>query len=361
VTDQQETDIPQSSGSPSIDDLQDPRRFVEPLTVDRRDPDRLREMLRRMLLIRRIEECIADMVERSEAICPCHLAIGQEACAVGVAQALDPARDQVFGAHRSHGHYLALGGDPTALLAEVLGRETGCSGGMGGSMHLTAPERGLMGTVPIVAGTIPIAVGAALAARMDGAGAVAVTFFGDGAAEEGVFHESLNLAATHRLPVIFACENNLFSSHLHISLRQPAGRIARFAEAHLIPAETIDGNDVLAVSDAIARAVERARGGEGPSFLEMVTYRWRGHVGHREDMDVGVRRSGDLPRWKERDPIERLQAGMIAAGIIDQDTATALEADVQAEVAAALAAARQAPWPDPGATERYLFQENSHE
>jgi TPP-dependent pyruvate/acetoin dehydrogenase alpha subunit len=338
-----------------LGDLADPRRFREPLEVSGHEPERLEGMLRSMLLIRSVEECIAELVASGEARCPCHLAIGQEGCAVGVAGELDPSIDRFFGAHRSHGHYLAAGGDPWALLAEVLGKSSGCSGGLGGSMHLIAPETGLLGTVPIVAATIPVAAGAALAARLDGRGGVVVSFFGDGATEEGVFHETLNLAALHRLPLLLVCENNLFSSHLHISLRQPSDRVARFAAAHLIPHETLDGNDVLAVAAAARRGLERGRAGEGPTFLELVTYRWRGHVGHREDRDVGVARAGDLPEWKERDPVQRLRRGMIAAGLLSDKEADRLAAGVTEEVAAALEKARRAPYPEPGTLEQAVL------
>jgi pyruvate dehydrogenase E1 component alpha subunit len=191
-------------------------------------------------------------------------------------------------------------------MAEVQGKQTGASRGMGGSMHLIDRERGLYGTVPIVGGTIPIAVGAALAAKKDGKGAVAVSFFGDGATEEGVFHESVNLAAVLGLPVLFLCENNLFSSHLHIDARQPSDSVARFAEANRVPWQLVDGNDIVGCTNAVAEAVEPMRSGGGPRFIEAVTYRWRGHVGPREDEDVGVRRGEDLPLWKKRDPIRRL-------------------------------------------------------
>jgi pyruvate dehydrogenase E1 component alpha subunit len=203
-----------------------------------------------------------------------------------------------------------LGGDLRQLMAEVLGKETGCSKGMGGSMHLYQPEVGFHGSVPIVGSTIPIAVGAALSIRMDGTKNVAVSFLGDGATEEGVFHESLNFAANFSLPVIFIVENNLFSSHLHIDLRQPHNSTCRFAEANAIPWQRVDGNDVAAVSRACLTATRKARSGKGPQFIEMVTYRWRGHVGHREDLDVGVKRKDDLNLWKKRDPISRLAKGM---------------------------------------------------
>jgi pyruvate dehydrogenase E1 component alpha subunit len=276
--------------------------------------------------------------------CPCHLAIGQEAVPVGVSRELR-ATDRIFGAHRSHGHFLAAGGPLRRLFAEVLGRDNGASRGMGGSMHLADRERGLIGTVPIVAATIPIACGAALAAKMDGKGDVAVSYFGDGATEEGVFHESLNMAATMGLPVLFVCENNLFSSHLHISLRQPLDSVARFAEANAIPVYRIDGNDVVAVARAAAEALADIRAGAGPAFIEAVTYRWRGHVGPREDEDVGVQRKDDLAVWKRRDPIARLHRAMVEAGDVSADALEMIQAECRAEVAATWSQAEADPFP----------------
>ena len=335
--------------------LADPALFHQPVDLSEIPREMAGRMLEAMLQIRLVEETVAEMVESGEVRCPCHLTIGQEAAAVGIEFALDGERDRVFGAHRSHGHYLSLGGDPAALFAEVLGKDTGCSRGMGGSMHLAAPELGLMGTVPIVGATIPIAVGAAMALKMDGLGGAAVAHFGDGAAEEGVFHESLNLAAVRKLPVIFACENNLFSSHLHIGLRQPSDRVSRFAEAHQIPHELVDGNDVAAVYAAAVRAVERAREERSPSFIEMATYRWRGHVGHREDLDVGVKRGEELPLWKRRDPIRRLREGLLEVELETEESCEAMSCRVAEEVASALATAREAPFPPADAMERYLY------
>jgi pyruvate dehydrogenase E1 component alpha subunit len=189
---------------------------------------------------------------------------------------------------------------------------------MGGSMHLIDIENNLFGTVPIVGATIPIAVGAGIAAKMDGNGAMAVSFFGDGATEEGVFHESMNLAALMKAPVLFVCENNFFSSHLHINLRQPDTSVCRYAEAHRVAWARADGNDLAAIRAVTREAVESIRAGEGPRFLELVTYRWRGHVGHREDEDVGVKRKDDLARWKLRDPISRLAVALESNGVLDR-------------------------------------------
>lgn len=301
--------------------LADPMQHRDKPAIAAGDAARFVSALQRMILIRVVEEKIADMVVAGHIKCPCHLAIGQEACAVGVAMHLRPS-DKVFGAHRSHGHYIALGAPVHGLLAEVLGKDTGVSRGMGGSMHLRAPEFGLLGTVPIVGATIPIATGAGLAAKMDGRGDIAVSFFGDGATEEGVFHESMNLASVMQLPVLFVCENNLFSSHLHIDLRQPMDSVARYAQAHGVRWARVDGNDIGAVSAAATDAITNMRSGGGPHFLELVTYRWRGHVGPRDDEDVGVQRKDNLPAWRERDPIARLAAALIEFGEIDVEMVT---------------------------------------
>jgi pyruvate dehydrogenase E1 component alpha subunit len=219
---------------------------------------------------------------------------------------------------------------------------------MGGSMHLHDARHGFYGSVPIVAGTIPIAVGAALAAKMDGGDSVAVAFFGDGASEEGVMHESLNLASSYALPIVFVCENNQYSSHLDIALRQPNDRISRYADAHRIKAALVDGNDVAAVSRAAADLVGIARTRGEPVFLEAITYRWRGHVGSREDLDVGVRRSiEDLTAWKGRDPVRRLEDAMLATNASSRVELSDLARAVRAEVEAAAARALDSTWPAP--------------
>jgi pyruvate dehydrogenase E1 component alpha subunit len=291
-----------------------------------------------MLRIRRAEEAIAEMVEHGEVRCPCHLSIGQEAVPAGVCAALRPG-DTVWGGHRSHGHYLAQGGSLEGLFAEVLGKTTGCAGGRGGSMHLIAAEQGIPGTVPIVAGTIPLAAGAALAYKLRGEARVAVAFFGDGALEEGSVHETLNLAALYKLPMLFICENNLYSSHLHWSERRAADNLDQAGAFHSVPGTRVDGNDVEEVYDATRRAVALARSGAGPSFLECRTFRWRGHVGASADEDVGVRRRGELAAWLERDPIRRAEEHLV----MDLGSHRAA---VDQEIGRALTAARSAPAPD---------------
>jgi pyruvate dehydrogenase E1 component alpha subunit len=240
-----------------------------------------------------------------------HLGAGQEAIAVGVSKHLRKS-DRVFSAHRSHAHLLALGTDPRALFAEVLGRVTGLTKGMGGSMHLWDQPNGFYGSVPIVAGTVPLAVGAGLAAKLENSGDIGVAYFGDGAAEEGVVHESLNLASQLKIPVLFICENNLFSSHMHISQRQPLQSVARFADANDIKNRIVDGNNFLDVETAARELTRYIRSEQRPAFMEAVTYRQYGHVDWREDIDVGVNRSSeDLAVWKNRDPIRRLSEALI--------------------------------------------------
>lgn len=344
-----------SGNLPSLGALADPSRYRDPIVIHGWDADDLLAKLRDMLTIRFAEEEIATLVERGEARCPCHLGIGQEAIAVGVSDTLVNT-DRVFGTHRSHSHYLALGGDLYALFAEVLGRATGCSRGLGGSMHLFGGEIGFYGSVPIVSATISIAVGAALAAKKDSKGSVAVSYFGDGSTEEGSFHESLNLASLWKLPVLFVCENNLYSSHLDIKLRQPSDTVARFAEAHGIPTRVVDGNDMVAVSKAARELVHCARVGDGPGFLEAVTYRWRGHVGSREDIDVGLRRKGgDLAAWKKRDPVERLVKAMIARGDISRSDYEEVVSERRTMVRGALKEALKAPYPEPGSLLDYVY------
>jgi acetoin:2,6-dichlorophenolindophenol oxidoreductase subunit alpha len=330
-----------------LGELVDPgaQRYLQPCDPADFPTEQLIGFLRTMRLIRTAEEQIAEWVEQRRAHCPCHLGIGQEAVATGVAAALRPS-DRLFGNHRSHAHYLAARGDLYALLAEVLGRAHGCSGGMGGSMHLQSLECGFFGSVPIVAGTIPIAVGAGLAAKMDGGSDIAVAFFGDGACEEGVLHESLNLAAIYALPVLFVCENNQYSSHLDIALRQPSDRISRYADAHRVRARIVDGNDVTAVARVAAELVGAARRERIPLFLEAITYRWRGHVGPKEDLDVGVRRSLEhLEAWKRRDPVRRLEEGLLATQRATAAQLAQLRAEVSEQVREAATRALDAPWP----------------
>jgi pyruvate dehydrogenase E1 component alpha subunit len=274
-------------------------------------------ILKKMITIRIAEEIISDNVKSGLIKCPCHLAIGQEAIPVAISQFLH-SDDRVYGNHRSHGHYLSLTMDTYGLFAEILGKETGCSKGMGGSMHIVGESQGFGGSVPIVSATIPVAVGAGLAMKLSNNQSVSVCYFGDGTSEEGAVHESLNIASYYDLPVIFVCENNLFSSHMHISERQKFDSIARFADAHGIESAVIDGNNIETVLDTSKKAIQIARTQRKPFFIEAVTYRWKGHVGHDDNIDVGLQRKEDLEPWKKKDPIDRLKNSLIAKNAISQ-------------------------------------------
>lgn len=303
-------------------------------------------MLRDMVLIRTVENKLAWARESGLIGGPVHLGVGQEAIAVGVSKHLQKT-DKIFGAHRSHAHIIALGSDVHRLFAEILGRNTGLVRGMGGSMHLWDETVGFSGSVPIVAGTVALAVGAALAAKIQSKDDVAIAYLGDGACEEGVVHESLNLASVQKNPVIFVVENNLFASHMHISKRQPSNSTARFALANHIPFEIVDGNNVVDVANAAEKFINRARSGEGPGFIEAVTYRWYGHVDWREDVDVGVNRSQiDIAAWRKKDPVERLKNGL--ADLIEdlEEQYQAMLLDVQQLIDFAWERAMDDPFPE---------------
>ena len=318
-------------------------------------PETLRSMYVAMLRIREAEERLAEMVSSGEVHCPVHLYIGQEAVAVGVCASLRDD-DYIFGNHRSHGHYLAKGGDLKQMVAEILGKESGCSRGRGGSMHLVAPEIGLMGTSAMVGSGIALAVGSAMAFVMKGTEKVAVTFFGDGATEEGVFYESLNLAAVRRFPVIFVCENNLYSSHMHIRDRRPADNITEIVRANCIPAIRVDGNNVLEVYRAAVGAVRDARQGKGPSFIECRTYRWRGHVGPNYDLERGLRSKEELETWVARCPIKSFEGELMSKGLLTENEANTLRAEVVEEVVEAIAWARSSPMPNENELTSYVFK-----
>ena len=320
--------------------------FSGPLDLTDESTFDFEKMLYQMSSIRAVEHQLA--IGRRDGLIggPVHLGVGQEAVAVGVSWTLRES-DRIFGAHRSHSHLLALGADIRRLFAEILGKKTGHSRGMGGSMHLWDQSVGFYGSVPIVAGTVSLAVGAAMAARLQKTEDIAVAYFGDGACEEGVVHESLNLASIQKEPIIFVVENNLFASHMHISKRQPMNSTARFAAANAIPYRIVDGNDVIAVSRAAADLVSEARKGNGPGFLEAVTYRWYGHVDWREDVDVGVNRSQeDINQWRARDPIKRLKEGMKERGIWSLRLDEKMMAEIQTEVQDAWLLALNDPYPD---------------
>ena len=342
----------------SLKSLSDPKKYHEPISIENQDIVSLKRMLKSMLIIRKTEQQLASGRKNGAIGGPVHLGAGQEAIAVGVSEYLQKT-DRVFGAHRSHSHLLALNPDFYRLFAEILGKKTGFSKGMGGSMHLWDLPNGFYGSTPIVAGTVPLAVGAAMAAKMQNTNDMGVAYIGDGAAEEGVVHESLNLARILKSPVLFVIENNLFASHMHISLRQPNDMISRFAIANEIPYKLIDGNDVVAVAEATRELTNNIRMGKGPGLIELVTYRWYGHVDWRVDVDVGVKRSmDDINDWKARDPILRLSNSMKADGIWDQEQETQLNMELDMKIESAWDKAMNDPYPDKNATLDYVYAQD---
>ena len=338
--------------------LSDPTKLHTPISINNQDKDSLQDMLCSMKIIRRTEQELALRREEGLIGGPVHLGAGQEAVAVGISKFLNKT-DCVFGAHRSHSHLLALNPDFYRLFAEILGKKTGFSRGMGGSMHLWDQPSGFYGSVPIVAGTVPLAVGAGMAAKMKGEDGIGVAYIGDGAAEEGVVHESLNFARVQNAPVLFVIENNLFASHMHISLRQPSDMVSRFAVANDIPFELVDGNDVVATAQAAKKLITSIRGGRGPRLIELVTYRIYGHVDWREDIDVGVKRSlKDIENWKARDPITRLANAMLAKGIWSKEREDEFNNQLDLEIKKAWDRAMNDPFPELDSTLKYVYEQN---
>lgn len=335
--------------------LSNPEEFQGLIPLNNIDSKLLKEMLLSMILIRKTEQKLA--LERKNGLIggPVHLGAGQEAIAVGISSSLQSS-DRVFGAHRSHAHLLALNPDFYKLFAEVLGKETGFSKGMGGSMHLFDQSNGFYGSVPIVSGTVALAVGAAMAARMQNTNDIGVAYIGDGAAEEGVVHESFNLAKIQKAPILFVIENNLFASHMHISLRQPSNMISRFAVANDIPYKLIDGNNIVAVYEAAKQQISEMRSGKGPRLIELVTYRHYGHVDWRDDIDVGVERSlDDVENWKERDPIKRLSSSMINKSIWSKDEELAYVDKLDKSISIAWDKAMNDPYPATNTILDYVY------
>lgn len=316
-------------------------------------------LYRTMLRIRFCEESLVEPILKGEVRCPCHLYTGQEAVATGVCAALEEG-DYMFGNHRSHGHYLAKGGDMKQMIAEIYGKETGCSRGRGGSMHLIAPEVGFLGAAPIVGGTISLAVGAALASKIRGDNRVTVSFFGDGATGEGVFYESLNFASLKKLPVIFACENNFYSTHMPLRECRPEDNIYKSGEPFCVAGYRVDGNDVLEVYEFAKKAVEICRKGNGPVLLEFVTYRLRGHVGPDDNIQgthTDIRPKEEIESWKKKDPIIRFGRYLIKNEILTKEEVETIKEEVKREVVSAMEFARNSPYPKKEELFRYVFKE----
>ena len=291
--------------------------------------------------IRRVEEEIARIYPSDKIKSPVHLSIGQEWIAVGVCEALHP-QDVVFGSYRSHAYYLAKGGDLKRMFAELYGKVTGCAKGKGGSMHLVDVAHGVMGASAVVGTTIPNAVGYAYAIKLQRKKSLVVSFFGDGATEEGVFHESLNFAALKQLPVIFVCENNFYAIHTHISRRQKNPNLCEKAKAHGIVAEQIEDGDTARIYERVKGAAELMRTGHsGPYFFECLTYRWKEHVGPNEDFHLGYRSRQEASPWLERDAVPRAEC------LLPPEVCSRLKMEVEEEIRAAIQFAEESPYPEP--------------
>ncbi|MGZ4447208.1 MAG: thiamine pyrophosphate-dependent dehydrogenase E1 component subunit alpha [Nocardioides sp.] len=310
---------------------------------DPRTPEGARHALLTMWSIRRFEEAVDDLFARGLMHGTMHLSIGQEASATGACMALRPD-DAITSTHRGHGHCIGKGADLTRMMAELLAKETGYCRGRGGSMHIADVATGNLGANGIVAGGIPIAAGAALAYQLRGEDRVVACFFGDGATNEGAFHEAVNLAAIWHLPVVFICENNKYGMSFSTEKSMAVEHIAQRAAAYGIPGVTVDGNDVDAVYDAVSAAVARARAGEGPTLVENVTYRWKGHS--KSDKNL-YRTKEEIADWRSKDPILRFEAHVQEAGLLSHEEVQRVRTQALEEMREAVRAANSAPDADP--------------
>jgi TPP-dependent pyruvate/acetoin dehydrogenase alpha subunit len=301
------------------------------------------EMLRSMQKIRRFEERASDDFRSGVIYGVVHCYIGEEAIAVGVCTALN-ADDQIISTHRGHGHCIAKGADMKRMMAELYGKETGYCKGKGGSMHIADFSVGMLGANGIVAGGIPIVTGAALAAQLEGKDRVAVSFFGDGASNAGPFHESINIAATWKLPILYVCENNLWASNTAAADTLALGDVAARAAGYGIPGVVVDGNDVLEVYEVAATAVSRARAGKGPTLIECKTYRWRMHTERPGQADR--RPQEEIDPWLQKDPINRLVTELMEQGILNEGAWQKIDDEILAAIEGAVKFAEESPFPN---------------
>jgi TPP-dependent pyruvate/acetoin dehydrogenase alpha subunit len=325
-----------------------------PAAAHSHSPAELLGLYRAMLRIRRIEEEIERRYHEDQMKTPIHLVIGQEATAVGACSTLQTT-DLVYTGHRTHGAYLAKGGDLKAMLCEMHCRINGCVASRGGSMHLIDKAVGLAGTSAIVGGAVPIATGAALAAKMKGESRVVVVFIGDATTEEGVMAESLNFATLKKVPVIYFCENNFYSVQSPLATRQPARDIRAWAEAFGMPGVSVDGVNVLAVRQAVASAVARARAGGGPTFIEAPVYRFRAHGGAGDDSHSGYRAEAERLSWEAVDPLPLFAAFLTRGSILDESLVHDFEREIAAEIAEAFEFALASPNPVEADLHRHVY------
>jgi len=335
--------MPKPTQTPS-----NPSQIRPPTSDSGPDSADLARLYRSVLRIRRVEEAVARVYPSDRIKSPIHLSIGQEAVAVGVIDVL-ALEDIVANSYRCHATYLAKGGCLRGMIAEMFGKAAGSAGGKGGSMHLAAPEAGVMGASAVVATQIPLAVGAALTQKMRGTPHLVAVFFGDGACEEGVFHESLNFAALHRLPVLFVCENNGYAIHTRLDKRWATDRLTERVATYGLPVHQIPDGNLFDIRRRTVELIGPMRRGTGPAFLEVGTYRWREHVGPHEDFDAGYRSRDEAAPWMAADPVRQL-ACMVPPAI-----RTAIDAAIDAEIADAFAYAEAAPLPEPEDLYTHVF------
>lgn len=309
----------------------------------------VKRFYRSLYRIRRVEEEIIRIYPTDKIKSPVHLSIGQEAVSVGICEALHP-EDVVFGTYRGHAMYLAKGGNLKKMIAELYGKIGGCAEGKGGSMHLIDVERGVMGTSAIVGTTIPISVGYAYSLRFKHSRSLVVSFFGDGAVDEGVFHESLNFAALKKLPVLFVCENNFYAIHSHYLKRHSSNNIFERVMAYGIPSARIKDGDIFKIYNYAKKFIEKIRIGRGPAFLECFTCRWKEHVGPCDDFHLGYRSEEEVLLWKNKDQLKRLKA------ILDVRTLKKIESEVDEEIRDAFEFADGAPFPDGDSLYKDVFK-----
>ncbi|MDP3789640.1 MAG: thiamine pyrophosphate-dependent dehydrogenase E1 component subunit alpha [Candidatus Omnitrophota bacterium] len=304
--------------------------------------------------IRRVQLKIEKFYNKDEMKTPVHLCIGQEAIAAAVSVNLNKD-DYVFSNHRGHGHYIAKGGNLKAMIAELHCKETGCSRGRGGSMHLIDTSVGLLGSSSIVGGGIPIAVGAAMGSVMQKEKRVTAVFFGDAASEEGVLYESMNFAALKKLPVVFICENNFYSVFSHQSARQATSDISMRPRAFGIPAYKVDGRDIISAYENSKKAVDAARSGAGPSFIECRAYRFRAHAGIGDDLKEKYRKMGEYDEWTQKCPVKDFENLLIDKGVLSKKAAEKIGQEISREIDEAFDFARKSPLPDKRELLKYLF------
>jgi len=319
--------------------------------LDKKDKSLNERLYYSLYRIRRVEEEIADIYPTDKIKSPVHLSIGQEAVSVAVCDALN-RDDIVFGSYRGHALYLAKGGDLKGMIAELYGKIDGCAKGKGGSMHLVDIDKGIMGTSAIVATTIPDAVGYAYALKYQRKDSIVVSFFGDGAVEEGVFYESINFAALKHLPIIFICENNSYAIHTHQLKRQSVANICERVVSFGIKAERINDNDVLSLRERISSNIESLRNGEtGPLFFECMTYRWREHVGPNEDFSLGYRTREEAESWIQNDQVESI------GKMLETEQQTKIEKEVEEEIREAFTFAEESSFPEASELYTDVFKE----